>query len=44
VVAWLLTQVRAWVRRAVGSKAGEAEEVDRVLTQLGLSAREFVAR
>jgi hypothetical protein len=44
VVAWLLTQVRAWVRRAVGSKAGEAEEVDRVLTQLGLSAREFAAR
>jgi hypothetical protein len=44
VVAWFLTLVRAWVRRAGGPKAGEAEEVDRVLTQLGLSAREFVAR
>jgi hypothetical protein len=43
VVAWFLTLVRAWVRRG-GPKAGEAEEVDRVLTQLGLSAREFVAR
>jgi hypothetical protein len=44
VVAWFLTLVRAWVRRATGPRAGEAEEVDRVLTQLGLSAREFVAR
>jgi hypothetical protein len=44
VVAWLLTLIRAWVRRAGGPKAGDAEEVDRVLTQLGLSAREFVAR
>ena len=43
VIAWLVTLVRAWVRRAAGSKA-DAEEVDRVLTQLGLSAREFVAR
>jgi hypothetical protein len=44
VIAWFLTLVRAWVRRATGPRAGEAEEVDRVLTQLGLSAREFVAR
>ncbi len=44
VVAWFFTLVRAWIRRASGPKAGEAEEVDRVLTQLGLSAREFVAR
>src|SRR6202453_2374064 len=44
VVAWFLTLVRAWVRRAAGPRAGEPEEVDRVLTQLGLSAREFVAR
>ncbi len=42
MVAWLLSLVRAWVR-AAGSNA-DAEEVDRVLTQLGLSAREFVAR
>jgi hypothetical protein len=44
VVAWLLTLVRAWVRRTAGPKAGDAKEVDRVLTQLGLSAREFAAR
>jgi hypothetical protein len=44
VVAWLLTQVRAWLRRSSGPNAAEAEEVDRVLTQLGLSARESVAR
>ncbi len=43
VIAWFLTLVRAWIRRAAGPKA-DAEEVDRVLTQLGLSAREFVAR
>ena len=41
VVAWLITQIRAWVRQATGP---EAAEVDRVLTQLGLSAQEFVAR
>ncbi len=44
VVAWFFTLVRAWVRGAAGPKAGDTEEVDRVLTQLGLSAREFVAR
>ncbi len=44
VVAWFITLVRAWVRRAGGPRAGDREEVDRVLTQLGLSAREFVAR
>jgi hypothetical protein len=42
VVAWLVTLVRAWVRGA-GANA-DAEEVDRVLTQLGLSARESAAR
>jgi hypothetical protein len=44
VVAWLLTQVRAWVRQTFGSNARESEEVERVIAQLGLSAREFVAR
>jgi hypothetical protein len=43
VVAWLLTQAVAWVRRTSGS-AREAKEVERVLTQLDLSSREFVAR
>ncbi len=43
VVAWLLTQAVAWVRRISGS-AREAKEVERVLTQLDLSSREFVAR
>jgi hypothetical protein len=44
VVAWLLTQVHACVRQTAGSNAGESEEVDRVLAQLGLSAQESVAR
>jgi hypothetical protein len=44
MIAWLFTQVRAWVRRGGGPNAGDAEEVDRVLTQLGLSARESVVR
>ena len=39
VVAWLLTQVRAWVRQTFGSNARESEEVERVIAQLGLSAR-----
>ncbi len=43
VIAWFVTLVRTWVRRVTGSNA-DAEEVDRVLTQLGLSARETVAR
>src|SRR6202161_246662 len=43
VDAWLLTQAVAWVRRISGS-AREAKEVERVLTQLDLSSREFVAR
>ena len=43
VIAWLLTQAVAWVRRTSGS-AREAKEVERVLTQLDLSSREFVAR
>jgi hypothetical protein len=44
MIAWLFTQVRAWVRRGGGPNAGDAEEVDRVLTQLGLSARGSVVR
>jgi hypothetical protein len=43
VVAWLLTQAVAWIRRTFGS-AREAKEVERVLTQLDLSSREFVAQ
>jgi hypothetical protein len=43
VAAWLLTQAVAWLRRTFGS-AREAKEVERVLTQLDLSSREFVAR
>jgi hypothetical protein len=43
LAAWLLTQAVAWVRRISGS-AREAKEVERVLTQLDLSSREFVAR
>jgi hypothetical protein len=38
-IAWLIMQVRALLRHS-----GESKEVDRVLTQLGLSAQEFVSR
>jgi hypothetical protein len=42
VIAWLLTRVRAWVRRAQTFNARESEEVDQVLARL--SAQESLTR